>query len=165
MLYIKGQSLQGLIDSGKRFTPREIMDLFRPLCDCLDYAHAQGIIHRDIKPANILIDRAGKPYLAEEMLKLNPTHSAVQDYLARAKKELIAAQVAPILRSGMASYANANYSQCVQEMEKVLKLDKDNKEAQKYLFLADSALARKDILQTLELFKAAGRPGLTFLIC
>jgi len=40
-------------------------------------------------------------------------------------------------------------------MEKILKLDKGHEEAQKYLFLADTALAKKDIFQMIELFRAA----------
>jgi serine/threonine protein kinase len=65
MQYVEGQSLQAVIDSGKKFTPRECFELIKPICDALDYAHGYGIIHRDIKPANILIDKAGKPYLAD----------------------------------------------------------------------------------------------------
>ncbi len=383
MQFVEGQSLQGLIDSGKTFSPQEIIELMKPLCECLDYAHASGIVHRDIKPGNILIDKSGKPYLAdfgvarietstltqsgttvgtlsymspeqvkgqtvdsrsdifalgvilyellagkkpfagdnlstivykivheeperitdvnkdlphgyetvirkalaknpegryqdcrdiiadlenalhltaatlayevgrepaaapggrkrgwlalaagvlgfvvvaggmylvfsprpkkpsplsadlrggqkeeispvtrsagpaagligasdeslaqlnqsfenkdfeqtiklaEDVLGRNPADLAAQDYLKKAKRELAAAQVAPILKSGIASYTSGNYSQCVQEMEKILKLDKDHQEAQKYLFLADTALAKKDILQMTELFRVA----------
>ncbi|MDH7513398.1 MAG: serine/threonine-protein kinase [Clostridiales bacterium] len=383
MQFVEGQSLQGLIDSGKKFPPQEIIQLMKPLCDCLDYAHESGIVHRDIKPGNILIDKSGKPYLAdfgvarietstltqsgttvgtlsymspeqvkgqtvdrrsdifalgvilyellagkkpfagdnlstivykivheeperitavnkdlprgyetviqkalaknpedryqncreiiadlenavhmteatlayevgrepvaapggrkrkwltlatgvlgfvvvaggmylvfspkpkkpsplsadlrsgqkeeispvtrsagpapgligvpdesltqlkqsfesknfEETVKLaedilgrNPADLAAQDYLKKARHELVAAQVAPILKSGIASYTAGKYSQCVQEMEKVLKLDKDHQEAQKYLFLADTALAKKDIIEMTEHFRAA----------
>jgi serine/threonine protein kinase len=65
MQYIDGQSLQGLMDGGKRFPPREVIDLLKPVADALDYAHQKGIVHRDIKPANILIDRRLKPFLAD----------------------------------------------------------------------------------------------------
>ncbi len=383
MQFVEGQSLQGLIDSGRKFPPSEIIQLMKPLCDCLDYAHENGIVHRDIKPGNILIDKSGKPFLAdfgvarietstltqsgttvgtlsymspeqvkgqtvdsrsdifalgvilyellagkkpfagdnlstivykivheeperitavnkdlprgyemviqkalaknpedryqdcreiisdlenavhlteatlayeagrepaaapggrkkrwlalaagilgfvvvaggmylvfsprpkkpsplladlragqkeeispvtrsagpaagligvpdesltqlkqsfesknfeqtvklaEDILGRNPADLAAQDYLKNSKRELVAAQVAPILRSGIASYTAGNYSQCVQEMEKILKLDKGHEEAQKYLFLADTALAKKDIFQMIELFRAA----------
>ena len=33
--------------------------------DALDHAHEQGILHRDIKPANLLLDRAGKLWVAD----------------------------------------------------------------------------------------------------
>jgi serine/threonine protein kinase len=35
------------------------------LAEALDYAHGQGILHRDIKPANILVNRYGRPMLAD----------------------------------------------------------------------------------------------------
>jgi serine/threonine protein kinase len=35
------------------------------LAEALAHAHSQGIIHRDIKPANILINRYGRPFLAD----------------------------------------------------------------------------------------------------
>jgi predicted Ser/Thr protein kinase/tetratricopeptide (TPR) repeat protein len=378
MQYIEGQSLQALIDSGKRFSSQEIIEIMRPIGDSLDYAHANGIIHRDIKPGNIMIDRSGKPFLAdfgvarietstmtqagttvgtlsymspeqiqgqtvdgradifalgvilyellsgkkpffgdnistivykivheepqritevnqhlprgyelvikkalaknpedryqtckemvadlensekileqtlayetekaraapsgakrklglvlalaffgtavlaggayliflsksgkpaqlspgletlkkegvspvtrsagpapgpaavndgglakvkqafesqnyeetarqaEAILAAQPTNLPAQDYLKRARAEILAAQVAAMVQSGIASYNNGNYSQCVQDMEKVLKLDKDEKEAQKYLFLADTALSKKEILALIE---------------
>ena len=65
MQYIDGQSLQALVDTGKRFSPAEVIDLLKPVADSLDYAHQNGIVHRDIKPANILIDKKGRPYLAD----------------------------------------------------------------------------------------------------
>jgi predicted Ser/Thr protein kinase/tetratricopeptide (TPR) repeat protein len=65
MQYVDGQSLQALIDSGKRFSPQEVIDLLRPVADALDFAHRNGIVHRDIKPANILIDKSGRPFLAD----------------------------------------------------------------------------------------------------
>jgi len=378
MQYIEGQSLQALIDSGKRFSSQEIIEIMRPIGDSLDYAHANGIIHRDIKPANIMIDASGKPFLAdfgvarietstmtqagttvgtlsymspeqvqgqtvdgradifalgvilyellsgkkpflgdnistivykivneeppritevnqdlpkgyelvikkalaknpevryqtcqemvvnlensEKILEQNlayeaekpriispgakkklgfvlalaffgmavvaggaylilspkskkpvqisknletlkkegvspvtrsagpvpgpaavnddglakvkqafeiknyeetarlaevilagqPTNLPAQDYLKRARVEILAGQVAAMVQSGIASYNAGNYGQCVQDMEKALKLKRDEKEAQKYLFLADTALSRKEILALIE---------------
>jgi serine/threonine-protein kinase len=65
MQYVDGPSLQALLASGKSFSPREVLDILRPVSDALDFAHRSGIIHRDIKPANILIDRSGQPFLAD----------------------------------------------------------------------------------------------------
>jgi predicted Ser/Thr protein kinase/tetratricopeptide (TPR) repeat protein len=65
MQYVDGQSLQAQIDSGKRPSPKEVIDLLGPVADALDFAHQNGIVHRDIKPANILIDKKGRPFLAD----------------------------------------------------------------------------------------------------
>ena len=37
----------------------------REIADALDHAHQQGVVHRDVKPANIIIDRKGKPWIAD----------------------------------------------------------------------------------------------------
>jgi serine/threonine protein kinase len=84
--------------------------------------------------------------LAEDILAALPANQAAQDYLKKAAKEILAVQVAPLLQSGISSYNSGNYGQCVMDMEKALKLDAENKEAQKYLFLADTAVSKKDIL-------------------
>jgi formylglycine-generating enzyme required for sulfatase activity/tRNA A-37 threonylcarbamoyl transferase component Bud32 len=44
--------------------------LVATLADALHYAHTRHLVHRDVKPANILIDTAGKPYLADFGLAL-----------------------------------------------------------------------------------------------
>jgi serine/threonine protein kinase len=65
MQYIDGQTLQNMIESGKAFSPEEILAILKPVAESLDFAHENGIVHRDIKPANILIDKSGKPFLAD----------------------------------------------------------------------------------------------------
>ncbi len=65
MQYVNGQTLQALIESGKVFSPEEVIAILKPVAESLDFAHQNGIVHRDIKPANILIDKAGTPFLAD----------------------------------------------------------------------------------------------------
>jgi tetratricopeptide (TPR) repeat protein len=102
----------------------------------------------------------GKAYqetvrLAEELLIREPGNAAAKDYLQKARAEITASEVAPLLQSGIASYAGGNYAQCVTDMEKVLKIDKDNKDAQKYLFQADTAQARPEISALIERHRVA----------
>jgi predicted Ser/Thr protein kinase len=65
MQYIDGQTLQARIETGQPLSPRDVLGLLKPIAEALDYAHENGIVHRDIKPANILIDKSGKPFLAD----------------------------------------------------------------------------------------------------
>ena len=41
------------------------LDLFRQVCEAVDYAHRNLIVHRDLKPANILVDRSGRVRLLD----------------------------------------------------------------------------------------------------
>jgi predicted Ser/Thr protein kinase/tetratricopeptide (TPR) repeat protein len=65
MQYIDGQTLQARIEAGKPMPPQDVLAILKPVAEALDYAHENGIVHRDIKPANILIDKSGKPFLAD----------------------------------------------------------------------------------------------------
>ena len=40
-------------------------ELLAIVADGVQHAHDAGIVHRDIKPANILLDRSGRPHLAD----------------------------------------------------------------------------------------------------
>jgi serine/threonine protein kinase len=93
--------------------------------------------------------------LAQDILAKFPANPVAQDYQRRARSGLVADQVAPLLQSGILSYNQGNFAQSVQDMERVLNLDKDNAEAQKYLFQADTTLSKRDILSLIERHRAA----------
>jgi serine/threonine-protein kinase len=65
MQYIDGQTLADLLRQLKPLEPDEALRIALPLLEALAYSHAQGVIHRDIKPGNVLLDRRGRPYLAD----------------------------------------------------------------------------------------------------
>lgn len=75
--------------------------------------------------------------LAEEVIAKYPKNKTAQDYITKAKNEIMIAQA---LETGISSYKNRDYRQCLQEMEKILKLNKDHKEAKKYWNWADKAI-------------------------
>lgn len=50
----------------RRKVPRRArLELFRKICDAINYAHQRGVIHRDLKPSNILVDESGNPKILD----------------------------------------------------------------------------------------------------
>ncbi len=92
---------------------------------------------------------------AEEILTRDPANAPAKEFLNKANAEILASEVAPLLQSGISSFAGGNYARCIADMEKVLKIDKDNKDAQKYLFQADTALAKPEIIALIERHRVA----------
>ena len=61
MDFIKGQTLEAMLDRRGRLPVDEALHLTAQLAGALDYAHARGRIHRDIKPGNVMFaDDAGQ---------------------------------------------------------------------------------------------------------
>jgi serine/threonine protein kinase len=67
--FIEGSDLKAKIDQD-RPSFHQSTELVATVAEALHYAHTRGLVHRDIKPANILIDTAGKPYVADFGLAL-----------------------------------------------------------------------------------------------
>jgi serine/threonine protein kinase/formylglycine-generating enzyme required for sulfatase activity len=53
-----------------RLSIHEAVELVATVAEALHHAHKQGLVHRDIKPGNILLDRSGKPFVADFGLAL-----------------------------------------------------------------------------------------------
>lgn len=64
MEYVPGATLRSLVRQGW-LPSEEVVRIILPVCEALQYAHAQGIVHRDIKPENVLIDEDGNVKLAD----------------------------------------------------------------------------------------------------
>jgi serine/threonine protein kinase/tetratricopeptide (TPR) repeat protein len=61
MELVRGEPITQYCDIN-RFTPRQRLELFIPVCQAVQHAHQKGIIHRDIKPSNVLVTmHDGKP--------------------------------------------------------------------------------------------------------
>ncbi|MGD2251604.1 MAG: serine/threonine-protein kinase [Anaerolineales bacterium] len=60
MDFVEGVSLRKeIFRTAAPFTPARVMEIMRPICSALHYAHQLGMVHCDIKPGNILIDSKG----------------------------------------------------------------------------------------------------------
>jgi len=55
MEYLKGGSLDDLIEKEGRLPAARVAEIFSQVCDGLYHAHQKGIIHRDLKPSNIML--------------------------------------------------------------------------------------------------------------
>ena len=60
MEYLEGRTVNEILQSRGRLTPKEALEIMAPVCAALAAAHAQGIIHRDVKASNIYV-LAGEP--------------------------------------------------------------------------------------------------------
>lgn len=67
--YIDGTDLAKRLKLS-RLSIREAVELVATVAEALHYAHKQGLVHRDIKPSNLLLERSGKPFLADFGLAL-----------------------------------------------------------------------------------------------
>jgi eukaryotic-like serine/threonine-protein kinase len=65
MDYISGKTLEDIVTDRNTLPEDDVLKLFKPIAEALDYAHSQGIVHRDIKPSNILIRDDGVPFIMD----------------------------------------------------------------------------------------------------
>jgi len=84
--------------------------------------------------------------LAKKILSSQPDNETAQDYLIQAQHEIqnesISDSIAKYLSTGINQYKKGSYGKCIENMKKILKLDRENKEAKKYIYLADTALSQ-----------------------
>ncbi len=86
--YIDGIDLASRLRQS-RLDLHETVELTATVAEALHYAHKQGLVHRDIKPGNILLDKSGKPFVADFGLALReqdvgkgPRFAGTPDYMS-----------------------------------------------------------------------------------
>lgn len=63
---IEGRSLKHeIFDRNGPMPLSRVMELLRPICAALFYAHNQGVVHADVKPGNILINNLGQVFTSD----------------------------------------------------------------------------------------------------
>lgn len=65
MRYVEGRTLKALMNEEGAVPLGRIVEILRPVCDALAYAHALGVLHRDIKPSNVLLSQQGKVFVTD----------------------------------------------------------------------------------------------------
>lgn len=76
--YVPGVTLQKLLDSGKRFTPRQIREILRQLLEALTPLHARGLHHGGIKPSNVFIREGDTVVLGDPSLPVSGVGLALE---------------------------------------------------------------------------------------
>ncbi|MBC7797139.1 MAG: protein kinase [Pyrinomonadaceae bacterium] len=59
MEFVRGESLETIIQRRGRVSPEEAIPIFCQALDGINHAHEVGIIHRDIKPSNMILTETG----------------------------------------------------------------------------------------------------------
>lgn len=67
--YIEGTDLASRLRQS-RLSIYESVKLVATVAEALHFAHRHGLVHRDIKPGNLLLDKSGKPFVADFGLAL-----------------------------------------------------------------------------------------------
>lgn len=66
MDFIDGTTLRKeIFTENGPFTSEEMLEILRPVCAALNFAHNKGFFHCDVKPGNIMIDKQRKVYLSD----------------------------------------------------------------------------------------------------
>ena len=58
-------NLERLLGERGPLAPGEVVTLLTPLAQALEELHRQGVVHGDVAPANVVLDRSGRPLLAD----------------------------------------------------------------------------------------------------
>ena len=55
MEYVEGTTLKQELESAKKYTEKEAIEIVLQIAQALRHGHRRGLVHRDIKPANIIM--------------------------------------------------------------------------------------------------------------
>lgn len=76
-------------------TLRDCLQLFRSICEAVQYAHNHAIIHRDLKPSNILVGESGEVKLLDFGIAKHLNHEESQNQTVTGLRLMTLAYAAP----------------------------------------------------------------------
>jgi tetratricopeptide (TPR) repeat protein len=84
MEYVNGVPIHRFCES-KQLTVRQRLELFRSVCDAVQFAHQNLVVHRDLKPDNIIVAEDGAPRLLDfgTAKLLSPTRGGAENEFTR----------------------------------------------------------------------------------
>lgn len=87
MEFVRGRTLEDLIEAGQAFAPSEVIDIGLEVCRAVSAVHAAGLLHRDIKTRNVMRADDGRVVLMDfgtgrEQADRRPAGAGTPLYLA-----------------------------------------------------------------------------------
>ena len=134
------QEVRLLLEAVKPVPPRSI-------------EHVLEVIDTDmerLRKSFLREDYAGTIKVAEKILEEEGMNQTASDYLSKARRKLNEGLIASYLSEGIQDFERGSYEDCRENMMRVLKIERGNRDAQKYYSLADAAISRKEIQQIME---------------
>ena len=100
MEYVEGQAIDEYCDRNE-LSIEARLELFRKVCDAVQYAHRNLIVHRDLKPSNILVGSDGEPKLLDfGIAKMLPGHTGESVHTGTGQRAMTARYASPEQISG-----------------------------------------------------------------
>ena len=89
MEYVSSARELGEYVKRKQSSVRDRLELFRAVCEGVEYGHRRGVIHRDLKPSNILVNVDGQPKIIDFGVARSTNSDAMTATLATEAGQLI----------------------------------------------------------------------------
>ena len=89
MEYISSAKELGDYIEAKQLDVHSRLELFRRICEGIEYGHQRGVIHRDLKPGNILVGADGQPKIIDFGVARSTDSDAVSATLSTESGQLI----------------------------------------------------------------------------
>lgn len=63
--FVSGKTVQHMLAEQRKLSLDRTIEILKPVCQALDFAHSRGVVHRDLKPSNIMVTDDGYPKLMD----------------------------------------------------------------------------------------------------